>query len=383
MGFIETFLAKTPTKGISIEDVCAFIDEKIEENIHLDYTQMSRTEEPNYNEIAKIVSAFLNSDGGLLVLGVSEQRLKDKTGKILDVRVLPSEITWGPPSLTKEKLEHVLKARVQPGDNAIFIVPVRNPNQQAQCIFLIDVPKSKIGPHMANYRFYIRSNFESKPMEYWQVADMFKRNWIQKAELATYVYGPLYNEIDSFLNRRKYTKANVIRFTQIVYNHKYLWDQVDSDLREKTEKFYSIINEFNGRLDNAPMIIDRIINKVVSQHFGFSMGPINANQSRITIMIQTSSSTLGPRLADVLLRRKTPEEYILEERPGDIVISKTCELESPSGRRQIGEKDFYECLSKCREIVNTDTYIKWIWTMEETLSDLGNDLRKRFMELLR
>ena len=378
MGFIETFLGKTPTKGISIEDICAFINEKIEENIHLDYTQMSSTEEPNYNEIAKIVSAFLNSDGGLLVLGVSEQRLKDKTGKIINVRVFPSEITWGLPSLTREKLEHVLKAKVQPWDNAIFIVPVRNPNQEIRCIFLIDVPKSKIGPHMANYRFYIRSNFESKPMEYWQVADMFKRNWIQKAELVTYVYGPLYNEIDSFLNRRKYTKAKVIKFTQILYNHKYLWDQVDSDLREKTEKFYSMLDEFNRRLDNAPAIIARIINKVVSQHFG-----VPIDQSRVTIMIQTNSATLGPPIAGVLLRRKTPEEYILEERPGDIVISKTCELESPSGRRQISEKDFYECLSKCQEIVNNDPYTKRIWTMEETLSGLGNDLRKGFMELLR
>jgi len=376
MGFIETFLGKTPTKGISIEDVSTFINEKIEENIHLDYTQMPSTEEPNYNEIAKIVSAFLNSDGGLLVLGVSEQRPKDKTGKVINVRVFPSEITWGPPSLTKEKLEHVLRAKVQPWDNAIFIVPVRNPNQEAQCIFLIDVPKSKIGPHMANYRFYIRSNFESKPMEYWQVADMFKRNWTQKAELVTYVYGPLYNEIVSFLNRRKYTKANVIRFTQIVYNHKYLWDQVDSDLREKTEKFYSMLDEFNRRLDNAPVIVGRIISKVVPQHF-------SAPGGEVSIMVQTNSATLGPRIADVLLRRKTPEEYILEERPGDTVIGKTCELETASGRRQISEKDFYECLNKCQEVVNNDPYIKWIWTIEETLLSLGNDLRKEFMELLR
>ena len=67
MVFIETFLGKTPTKGILIEDIRTFINEKIEENINLEYTQMSNIEEPNRNEIAKIVSSFLNSDAGLLV----------------------------------------------------------------------------------------------------------------------------------------------------------------------------------------------------------------------------------------------------------------------------------------------------------------------------
>jgi hypothetical protein len=377
MGFIETFLGKTPMKSISSEDVNAFIKEKIEENIHLDYTQMSTTEEPNYNEIAKSVSAFLNSDGGLLVLGISEQKLKEKTGKVMNVRIFPSEITWGPSTLTREKLEHSLKAKVQPWHNDMIIIPVRNPNQETQCVFLIDVPKSKIGPHMANYRFYMRSNFETKPMEHWQIADMFKNNWIQKSELVTYVYGPLYNEIDSFLKRRKYTKANVIRFTQIVYNHKYLLDQGDSDLRKKTERFYSLLDEFNRRLDNASAIINSIINKVASEHFKVLIG-----QARIYIMVQTNSGGLGPNIADVLLQRTTPEEYILQDRPGDTVVSKTCELESAGQRKFISEKDFCECLSKCQNVVNADPYIKWIWTMEETLSDLANDLRKRVMELI-
>lgn len=377
MGFIETFLGKTPMKSVSSEDVNAFIKEKIEENIHLDYTQMSTTEEPNYNEISKSVSAFLNSDGGLLVLGVSEQKLKEKTGKVTNVRIFPSGITWGPSTLTREKLEHALKSKVQPWHNDIIILPVRNPNQETRCVFLIDVPKSKIGPHMADYRFYVRSNFEIKPMEYWQVADVFKRNWIQKSEMVTYVYGPLYNEIDSFLSRRKHTKADVVKYTQIVYNHRYLLDQVDSDFCEKTERFYSMLDQFNRRLDNAPAIIGRMISKVVSEHFN-----IPIDQSRINIMVQTNSAGCGPPIAQVLLSKTTPEEYVLQDYPGDTVVSKTYELESAGQRRQISEKDFYECLSKCREVVSNDPYIKWIWTMEETLSNLANDLRKRIKGLI-
>jgi hypothetical protein len=377
MGFIETFLGKSSTESVSCEDVNVFINEKIEENIHLDYTQMSTTEEPNYNEIAKSVSAFLNSDGGFLVLGVSEQKLKEKTGKVINVRIFPSEITWGPSTLTREKLEHAIRAKIQPWHNDIIIIPIRNPNQETQSVFLIDVPKSKIGPHMANYRFHIRSNFEIKPMEYWQIAEMFKSNWIQKSELVTYVYGPLYNEIDSFLSRRKFTKANVVRFSQIVYNHKYLLDQVNSDLRKKTERFYSLLDEFNRRLDNASAIINSIINKVASEYFKVPTG-----EATMHIMIQTNSGCLGPSIADILLQRTTPEEYILQDRPGDTIVSKAYELESAGQRTSISEKGFYECLSKCQNVVNADPNIKWIWTTEETLSDLGNDLRKRIMELL-
>ena len=199
----------------------------------------------------------------------------------------------------------------------------------------------------------------------------------EKTEFANKLYGPLYNEIDSFLNRRrKYTKVRIVNFTKIVSDHKYLWDQVDSDLRQETQRFYGMLDEFNRRLDNAPAIINRMINKVVSEYFSTPSG-------QLRIMVQTNSGGLGPRIADVLLRRTTPEEYILEDRPGDVIIGKTCELESGSERRKISENDFYQCLSKCREIVSNDPYIKWIWKKEVTLSRLANALRKRFMKLLR
>lgn len=166
MGFIETFFKKEASE-ISAEDIENFVSRKVEENLNLDYTDIRTFE--NFNELSKDISAFANSAGGLMILGISEEGIKTDEGTI---KIFPKEITWGNISLSKEKLEDNIIAKIRPRIDGLKILPVRK--SDGSVVFLISVPQSDNPPHMASdNKYYRRLNFRKVPMEHYEVADFF------------------------------------------------------------------------------------------------------------------------------------------------------------------------------------------------------------------
>jgi len=164
MGFIESFFKKEADK-IEYSDIESFVSQRIEESLNLDYKNIADYNKPN--ELAKDISAFANSAGGLVILGVEEDA-SDPT------RIYPKAITWGDSSLSKETLENHLISKISYRIDGLRIVPVRKPDKSV--IFLIDVPQSENPPHMSwDKRYYKRLNFQSVPMEHYEVADFFGR----------------------------------------------------------------------------------------------------------------------------------------------------------------------------------------------------------------
>ena len=61
-------------KILTLDKISSLIDEKVEENLHLDYkaaAALGKTDGKK-NEISKDVSSFANSDGGILIYGIKE-----------------------------------------------------------------------------------------------------------------------------------------------------------------------------------------------------------------------------------------------------------------------------------------------------------------------
>ena len=84
---------------LKVEHLNHFINRSLEESLNLDYQAIPAV--LNYDELSQDVSAFANSAGGLLVLGVGEKKSEPlKPG-------LPGEITWTA-SYTKEAIESAL-----------------------------------------------------------------------------------------------------------------------------------------------------------------------------------------------------------------------------------------------------------------------------------
>ncbi len=137
--------------------------------MYLDYKAIPPDGAINYDKLSKAVSGFADSAGGLLILGVAED-------KSVPNRIYPGEITWGPTNVTRETLEHRLDARLAPRVQLLRIIPVRN-HETGKSVFLIDVPQSESPPHMAipYHAYYKRLNFETVPMEHYEVADLFGR----------------------------------------------------------------------------------------------------------------------------------------------------------------------------------------------------------------
>ena len=158
----------------TIEDINSLITNEVEENIHLDYKAagaLDKKNEKKRNEITKDVSAFANSDGGIIIYGISEEDHKPKEISPIDGRIY-----------TKGWLENVIQL-IQPRIDGLKIYPIRIGDLE-KSIYVAKIPKSGNAPHMArDKRYYKRFNFKSEPMEDYEVKDLYNRIFIPKIKI--------------------------------------------------------------------------------------------------------------------------------------------------------------------------------------------------------
>ena len=97
-------------------------------------------------------------------LTVSEQGAKPKEVTPIDGR-----------EFAKEWLENIIQ-QIQPRIDGIKIFPIRIEGDIERSIYVVRIPRSANAPHMAkNHCYYKRINFESVPMEDYEIRDTFNR----------------------------------------------------------------------------------------------------------------------------------------------------------------------------------------------------------------
>ncbi|WP_298261181.1 RNA-binding domain-containing protein [Bradyrhizobium sp.] len=142
-----------------------------QESLTLDYKASAALAkgDKEKNDLSKDVSAFANSAGGLLVYGIVE----DKHVPIgIDTGVDRNVIT-------KEWLESVIKSRIQPVVDDLAIKQIDLPSKGVDKVaYVVEVPAATSrAPHQAyDHRYYKRFNFESTPMEDYEVRDLMRRS---------------------------------------------------------------------------------------------------------------------------------------------------------------------------------------------------------------
>ena len=158
-------------------DLQSLIRDGVQESLSLDYKQsdsLSRSDGKK-TELSKDVSAFANSAGGTIVYGMVE---RDQ---------LPTELDQGfdPKDISREWLEQVINSRIQPRIDGIRIKSVDlTSTHPGRVAYVVSVPQSLRAPHQASdWRYYRRFNFQSVPMEDYEIRDVARRATVPVLEL--------------------------------------------------------------------------------------------------------------------------------------------------------------------------------------------------------
>lgn len=161
-------------EGLNEEEIQKLINNEVEESLHLEYKACKalKKEEGCKKELSKDVSSFANSDSGTIIYGVIERNNKPIT---IDVGFDPNDIS-------KEWIEQVINSRISPKIEDIIITPIPLSNSD-KFLYLIKIPKSDKAPHQASdKKYYKRYNFQSVPMEEYEIRELYFRNIISQTE---------------------------------------------------------------------------------------------------------------------------------------------------------------------------------------------------------
>lgn len=148
----------------------SLIESEVEESLTLEYKSAEALDKADLKkkEITKDVSALANSAGGLLVYGIREFSEPDK-------RHLPEKITpVNRAEFPREWLEQVINS-IRPRIDGILIHSVGLDSGENDVVYVVEIPQSHTAHQAGNQRYYKRFNFQSVPMEDYEIRDVMFR----------------------------------------------------------------------------------------------------------------------------------------------------------------------------------------------------------------
>ncbi len=155
----------------TIDQLNQYIEDQIEESIYLDYKAADSlgTTDGRKNEISKDVSAFANSDGGTIIYGIREFQEGAK--------YLPEKIdSINRFTFSRETLEQVINTRISPKLHGVIITPITIGHpEDNQVVYVVEIPKANTAHQASDKRYYRRYNFQSIPMDDWEIKDIINR----------------------------------------------------------------------------------------------------------------------------------------------------------------------------------------------------------------
>ena len=180
MGAIKDIFGKDPEK-VKINDVRKLIKEKREESHTLEYKSPKILNKPV--DLSKWVSAFLNSDGGLIIIGVTEDNPSKKDR--IEAKIYPEKIEFVNTEFNKERVDQIISSNIYSAVKPdIPIYPLRGSRGVSETIYLIEIPQGNNPPYQAaDERYYRRLNSTKYPVKHYEIADFFGKRRKPNLEL--------------------------------------------------------------------------------------------------------------------------------------------------------------------------------------------------------
>ncbi len=148
----------------TLEHIHNYISGEYEESIYLEFKNGSalRKNDSGKQEIAKDVSAFANSEGGVLIYGIEESNH-------IASKISPFDGN----EFTKEWLEQVINNNNKRRIEGVIIDPIRI-DDVSKSIYVVRIPKSPLRPHQTTaYRYYKRYKFSVIDMEEHEIRESY------------------------------------------------------------------------------------------------------------------------------------------------------------------------------------------------------------------
>jgi len=155
------------------QDLQSLIDNQVQENSGLDYKDSRALQKSSEKkiEIAKDVSSFANSGGGIIVYGICEDN-DNHFPEMLDDGVNPTEFS-------KEWLENVIQGNLRPPIQGLHINQVAlKESSVGNVAYVVTIPQSVTAHQVQGHhrRYFKRYNFSAQLMEHYEILDVLNRN---------------------------------------------------------------------------------------------------------------------------------------------------------------------------------------------------------------
>jgi hypothetical protein len=295
-----------------------FIKNKVEENLNLDYKASGSLQknDKKANEISKDVSAFANSDGGIIIYGIKENYEKKHLPDSIDP-INRNEIS-------KEWLEQIIQSRIRPRIENVEIFPVTIDDSLDLVVYIVEIPQSDTA-HQANDRkYYRRYNFSSEPMYDYEIRDIINRTKQPRIDLEFWITKQTY-EVNPHVTKQPKFYRDSNGFPQIKGHEKEF----------KTDYWLNIRAVNNGKIltdyINAYIIIDSVHLLEEDQEKGEKTKLFMDNTIRDVVDVKPGFQKPIPRYG--------PSRY------DPILPKRTKQLDS---------------IQLCDNIINSDSIIEWI-----------------------
>lgn len=162
---------------ITFDDLQAFFQEEQEETSLLEFKSGGVLVDDIYKEVC----AFLNTEGGVIIIGAPREEKRKPTPKT-DITICKGELT---PSNFRGKdwLMTSIVSNISPPPTNIKIQEFHS---EEGSYFIVEVPQSMTPPHQSNRdsRYYIRMEREAKPAPHGVVEALFSKRQKPKLKIS-------------------------------------------------------------------------------------------------------------------------------------------------------------------------------------------------------
>ena len=162
-------------EALSADTLNQFIEEQRGEDLHLEFKTVAKaslTDKSDKKNLAKALSGFANSDGGLIIWGVDARPADQGTDRAQEL------VPIAPLSQFLSKLNDLTGQYVAPVVDGVQHRAIPVPGEPDKGFAITLDPASDSTPHRAEAgvgRYYKRSGSSFYPMEHFDLEDMFGR----------------------------------------------------------------------------------------------------------------------------------------------------------------------------------------------------------------